>query len=70
MDDNATTTRAVGFGGLGFGAQWASRFLHGVRDIIVGPDDSQRDTQRLAGAIAPRRGPGPGRPRHTDDLHV
>ncbi len=52
MYDNATITRSVGSGGLGFGAQWGSGFLHGVRDTIVSSDDSKRDMQRLADVIA------------------
>src|SRR5258705_10672474 len=54
MQDNEWITKPTGAGGAGFGAQWGARFLHRVRDAIIGGDDSRRDMEALRGAIEQR----------------
>jgi 1,4-alpha-glucan branching enzyme len=54
MQDNEYLTRDERAGGAGFSAQWGAGFMHCLRDVIVGPDDSFRSMGALASVIAQR----------------
>src|SRR5690606_26965584 len=45
----AITERAED-GGAGFGAQWDAEFAHPIREVLIEPDDGQRDMQVVARA--------------------
>ena len=46
----AITERAED-GGAGFGAQWDAEFVHPIREVLIAPDDGQRDMQVVARAL-------------------
>ncbi len=46
----AITERAED-GGAGFGAQWDAEFVHPIREVLIEPDDGQRDMQVVARAL-------------------
>nr|MDP9121276.1 alpha-amylase family glycosyl hydrolase [Acidobacteriota bacterium] len=54
MQDNERLTRPTSAQGAGFDAQWSAGFVHPVRAAIVAGDDSGRDMNAVAGAIAQR----------------
>ncbi|MGK2851005.1 MAG: alpha-amylase family glycosyl hydrolase [Candidatus Limnocylindrales bacterium] len=54
-------------GGLGFGAQWDSGFVHRIRAAITTPDDADRDmTAVVAAIVGMGRGPAQTRVLYTE----
>jgi len=51
LQRNDRVTKETGPGGLGFRSQWDADFLHGMREELKKPDDSQRDMGRIVGLI-------------------
>lgn len=51
MKGNEWITRETGAGGAGFDAQWASDFVHTMRQALIPPEDIGRDLNSVAGAI-------------------
>ena len=54
MQMNHSITKDVEAGGAGFDAQWDARFVHTVRDIIITPNDADRDMNALRDIITHR----------------
>ncbi len=54
LQSNPYLTKDVEEGGAGFDAQWASSFVHAVRDSLIGAKDSHRDMEAIRHAIAYR----------------
>jgi 1,4-alpha-glucan branching enzyme len=54
MQMNAAITRDTAHQGAGFDAQWDARFVHTVRDLIIKPNDSDRDMMALRDVICHR----------------
>jgi 1,4-alpha-glucan branching enzyme len=54
LQDNEWLTKDVGGGGAGFGAQWAAKFVHPIRQAVITPDDEHRSMRAVADAIAHR----------------
>ncbi|TXD82455.1 1,4-alpha-glucan branching protein [Subsaximicrobium wynnwilliamsii] len=48
-DENVTKLFADG--GLGYGSQWDSKFVHPVREVLEQPNDQDRDLQKIVDAL-------------------
>ncbi len=44
-------TDDVDNGGLGYGSQWDAKFVHTIRDVIIAPNDQDRDMNAVVSAI-------------------
>lgn len=51
LQSNPYLTKSKEDGGAGFDAQWASSFVHVVRDTLIGADDVHRDMEAIRHAI-------------------
>ena len=51
---NEWMTKDAGAGGTGFGAQWDSAFVHPIRQVILTPEDGDRDLEKVRDAILHR----------------
>ncbi len=54
LQNNARLTKAPGDGGAGFDAQWDARFVHPIREALIGADDAHRDMGAVRDAILHR----------------
>ena len=54
LKNNAFLTRAQKDGGAGFSAQWAAPFVHPVRAVLIGPEDTSRDMDAVRDVILHR----------------
>ncbi len=52
MQDNEWVTKDVGAGGAGFGAQWGAGFMHGLRGVLLAPDDGARSMTAVRDLVA------------------
>ncbi len=52
--DNSTITRSTRTGGLGFDAQWDPKFVHAIRDAIIGASDADRDLDSIQASVSRR----------------
>jgi len=52
LQGNEWVTKEIGAGGAGFGAQWASEFVHTIREAMIVPDDAMRNVHSVAGALS------------------
>ncbi len=53
---NAWITKTTQEGGLGFDAQWGGEFVHPVREVIITPEDRDRDMASLRDALMSQYG--------------
>jgi len=54
LQNNPYLTRSQKDGGAGFSTQWAAPFVHAVRTVLIGADDTSRDMDALRNAILHR----------------
>jgi 1,4-alpha-glucan branching enzyme len=54
MQDNEWITKDPDAGGAGFGAQWGAGFMHRVRDVLLAPNDRDRNMSVLRDVIQQR----------------
>ncbi len=54
MQQNPWITKSTAEGGAGFNAQWEAAFVHGVRSVVTGADDSQRDMSLVKALVEAR----------------
>lgn len=54
MQMNHAITKDVDAGGAGFDVQWDSRFVHTLHNLIISPNDTDRDMNALRDVIAHR----------------
>ena len=52
LQDDEWLTKETGAGGAGFGAQWDARFVHPIREAVIGADDEHRSMFAVRDAIA------------------
>jgi len=46
-----SVTKLIGEGGLGYGAQWDSKFVHPLREVLEQTYDKDRDLQKIVDAL-------------------
>ena len=51
LQNNEWITKSTGAGGAGFGSQWESAFVHPIRQMIITPNDSDRDMGAVRDAL-------------------
>ena len=44
-------TNGIAYGGIGYGAQWDSHFVHPVREVLLDTRDDSRDLQKIVDAL-------------------
>lgn len=44
-------TNGIAYGGIGYGAQWDSHFVHPVREVLQNTSDDGRDLQKIVDAL-------------------
>lgn len=44
-------TNGIAYGGIGYGAQWDSHFVHPVREVLLDTHDDSRDLQKIVDAL-------------------
>ncbi|MGE3313714.1 MAG: alpha-amylase family glycosyl hydrolase [Planctomycetaceae bacterium] len=51
LQNNEWLTKAVEWGGAGFGAQWDARFVHPIREAVIGARDEDRSMPAVRDAL-------------------
>jgi 1,4-alpha-glucan branching enzyme len=51
LQNNEWLTKAVEWGGAGFGAQWDARFVHPIREAVIGAHDEDRSMPAVRDAL-------------------
>lgn len=51
LKDDENVTRLLSDGGLGYGSQWDSKFVHPVREVLEQTNDRDRDLQKIVDAL-------------------
>ena len=51
LQENEWLTKPTSRGGAGFNSQWAAAFVHPIRDVIIRPDDEERNMYAVRDAI-------------------
>ena len=54
LQSNEWLTKAVEWGGAGYGAQWAAKFVHPIRAAVITPEDRQRSMYAVRDALCHR----------------
>lgn len=52
LQNNEWLTKAVEWGGAGFGSQWDARFVHPIREAVIGASDENRSMPAVRDALA------------------
>ncbi len=51
LQNNPWITKDTGAGGAGFGSQWDATFVHTLRDVLITPNDADRDLLAVQNAL-------------------